>query len=338
MKTLLFLAILITGTLAFGQEVERPLNGPVKEVLEKTYAPGPEPKFSRQSQSFYGKDGSMTAKFVFNKGLEGDYSAEIENQEEHVNVDVFTSVYRNDVDSAGHLIRRFRNERVEANDRLYLHFYDENGNDTLIEAWDLFGKLLETMKYEYDNKGNVTAWKGFFNDREITSTVGKASFKYYQDGSVKEKMLDSVTWQKAFPFTTFKYNEKGELLEEYHLDDNQKKVYHQKTEFKEGKKVRFIKYKKGEKDIVYMYNAAGQETSMTKYKAGATEPVFTRTYEYNEQGNVVKMEMIQTRGNIKVEWGFEYKYDKHDNWIERLETEDGREFRLTKREIKYYEG
>lgn len=336
MKTLLLFAVWSTSIFVFGQEVERTLNGPVKEVLEKTYAPGDQPKFSRQKRSFYAEDGTLLSSFVFQKEQEGDFSLEIADPEEHANDELFSTVYRNDYDSTGNLIRRFRNERVAANDRLYLHFPDEKGNDTLIEIWDLSQNLVESLQFDYDDKGNCVAWKGFHEQKEITTTVGKASYVYYPNGMVKEKVLDSVTYQKAFPFTTFRYSEEGELVEEFHLNDAQEKVYHFKTEFKEGKKLRAIQYKKGIQDVVYTYNSEGQEVSMAKYKVGMVEPVFTRRYEYNEEGNVVYMSMTQSQGNIKVEWGFDYKYDKHDNWTERLETEGDRAFRLSRREIKYY--
>ncbi|MBN4072792.1 hypothetical protein JYT74_02000 [Crocinitomix catalasitica] len=333
---ILFTCTILIALNGYAQENPRPLEGPVKEVVEKFYTGGEKQVFSRKVEYFYNKNGKQISRFEYKKFIEADYSEIRNDREEHANDEVFNLVYVNDFDEEGRLTRKFRNERIASNDKDYLFYQDENGNDTLMEIWNLVGYLLETCTYKHDEKGNVVAWKGWDAKREITSTVGKASFTYYDDGSIKEKVLDSVTAKKAFPVTTFKYSQDGQLLEEYHLNSSRKKVYHHKAELQDGKLKRFIKYKDGRENVIYTYNLLGQELTMAKYKVGMTEPVFVRSYEYNTQGNLSHMEMLQTQGAIKIEWGFEYEYDEHNNWVSRRESENDREFRVTLREIQYY--
>lgn len=63
---------------------------------------------------------------------------------------------------------------------------------------------------------------------------------------------------------------------------------------------------------------------------------FNRKYDdgiYNEHGDLVYL--VRTFKGRKYEEKYEYKYDEHNNWIERREYENGKYHSLVLRQFKY---
>ncbi|MCG8573806.1 MAG: hypothetical protein MI810_02885 [Flavobacteriales bacterium] len=335
MKILLTIAFIFFSWCINAQQISRGLNGKVKEVVEKQFAfSNQEEVFSRKIESFYNDKGGLISKFEYKGKEDEDYSKVREDESTHWDEDIFLAVEKNQYNANGELIQKFQNHKLYTEDKVFRYFKDENGNDTLIEVRNSNDVLIERIRCFYDANGNLIRWEGFDLKREFVSTKGKVTYKFHDNGTLKERQVDSTIWKYAFPLTIHEYDDKGHLLESYHLNDSKEKIYHFKAEYVQGKLKKQTTYKSGRKNVVYTYNDQEEEISMEKFKND--ELVFKRTYQYNEEGDVIKMELKQVRGNMTILWDFEYEYDTQGNWVKKTEKENGTVFKISRRQIQYY--
>ncbi len=59
-------------------------------------------------------------------------------------------------------------------------------------------------------------------------------------------------------------------------------------------------------------------------------------YQYNEHDDKISLKKYDSDNNLDYYEDYEYSYDTHNNWTERISFEKGIKTSIEKREIKYY--
>lgn len=125
--------------------------------------------------------------------------------------------------------------------------------------------------------------------------------RYKSDGS--------LNWK-----STYKYDDKGNQIEENSYKSN------------------------GSLDSksTYKYDAKGNEIEKNVYNSDGSLD-WKHTYKYDAKGNEIEENWYNSDGSLSWKYTYKYTYDKHGNWIEKIEyNEDNKPFRVTEREIEYY--
>ena len=143
------------------------------------------------------------------------------------------------------------------------------------------GTWLQTVEWEYDDKGNVTKEINTFNgigDPSITTTV----FTYGESSRLEKstRTNEECSWIET---TTYSYDENGNLT-------------HEDVESSTGDKT----------VTIHTYDANGRKTKTVFAPKGDLNTVTEFTYVYNEKGYLVKK---SEKHYLGVESAVEYTYD-----------------------------
>lgn len=194
--------------------------------------------------------------------------------------------------------------------------YDENENRTSAELqwYEAEGSLKKTT-YRYDEKGNL-----IFCDYSVGSYRSYEDYMYYEeenriDVQITQPRFDSLFDKWSSSIETYKYDEKGNLIEK--ADDNSTLLER------------------------YKYDEKGNRTEKIKV-------FFTKTtYKYDAQGNLIEKYLEDTfseketyKNKIFTET-YDYEYDAIGNWIQKKYnyihwSNIDNCITKTKREIEYY--
>jgi YD repeat-containing protein len=224
---------------------------------------------------------------------------------------------------------------------IYKYIYKYDKNDNLIEEneYNLDGSLDSKNTYKYDDKGNLVEKNEYDADGNLDD---KDTYKYKYDdkGNLIEKIHDNTDVGKY----TYKYDYKGNIIEEnqYYSDGNLylKSIYNDKgnmieedcyfsyntyTRDNKGNEIKNdsgITYK-----ATYKYNDKGNMIEMNKYYPyGGCWGT-----KYDNKGN-------GTSGSFSNwEYTYKYEYDEQGNWIKMITYTDGYPDEVTERTINYYE-
>lgn len=335
-KLVLFMFCAAFSLASYAQDDGLQFIGKVKQIEVKDYSVlGDETAFARKTEYYYTEDGILQSKFEYLPKLEEDMSEYRDNPDEYQNKEVFYSVIVNEFTEDNLIKKEFLNERSTHKDRIIYHFYDENGNDTLIATYSMDNVLIGEMKSSYDDHNRLVHWTEYDIDKDRVASTGSIAYELNSDGSVKSKLVDSVAWDKATPKFTVVYDEKGRVTERYHLNADKKKVYHYRARYAADHLTEQEMYEGGVLSVKYTFDTQGHDIKMEKFdRNGAL--VFVRESEYNDHSDMVHRKLFQAKGEITVNWDFSYEYDQKGNWIRKEEKENGMPYRVVKRKITYY--
>ncbi len=201
--------------------------------------------------------------------------------------------------SSDYSIQKFKTERNKNNFAIKNQLFQ---NDT----------LLYTITLEYDKQNNIIAEDEYRNsDTSIIQSTERSFNK--QNLVVKERIIEYQPWD------TLTY----ENL--YFYDANNKLVL-----VKEGmdKDSAYI-------EAIYRYHKNGELKETVVTPKGSSYYTVLREV-YNEKGNLINRSRTPNKNRTKEIWGYKYKYDSNDNWIEKIEYHNGKPVQITKRTIEYY--
>ena len=188
----------------------------------------------------------------------------------------------------------------------YVYFYDSNG---LLIKRENHGILA--TKYEYDDKGNITA-DLMYNDEEM---FGSWHYKYDENNNRIERLglLDGDFVERWITH----YDEKGRKIKEYMVDEEPDTI-----------PTYLI--------ITFEYNSQNRLKSKTSTDP-ETKIYAIDTYKYNEQGDIIEHYSKNNfqQGTEEVTT-FEYLYDTKGNWITRIEFYNNKAKKITKRKVEYW--
>ena len=187
--------------------------------------------------------------------------------------------------------------------------YDAKGKRTSRDLYNSYGKLQMKFLYVYDNKGYKTAYNSY-------SPTGELNDSYIYKNDDKGRMIEE-TWIKKDKSFGSKYT--------YEYD-------------KLGKLIKMCQYTTSETQVdnctSYKYDKLGQIVEMEIYSNNALSRRSVITYD--DKGNEKEIKYYDGKGVFLEERAYEYKFDKHGNWIERIEYINQFPKSFLEREITYY--
>lgn len=193
---------------------------------------------------------------------------------------------------------------------------DENGTEKV----NIFGtskNLLETRFYEYDKDGNLVR-----DTRDKKSGSDDTTYVYVFDGNgnkIERKWYKNLTGTGTpYEQRTFRYDAHNELIEEsykynsWYLSKYSGKYSYENEYDDQGRIVKCICLNASALSFEYDYDAEGRMTVKRQirnakkggYEAGELEKEYT--YEYNDQGNVIRETTRFAESGDK--WVHDYTY------------------------------
>lgn len=166
--------------------------------------------------------------------------------------------------------------------------YNYNSDDQLIgteDVSDVVGKYSSTLRFEYDDDGNIT------KEETIYRSGGKGYTTYQYDKRGREIKRET-------------YNSKGNLSSEITINHKGRKKEEINTS-----------YSSSDGSIIGTYKTYFDDNIKTKYIANSKYSDYTTTYEYNKQGDLRKSIQDGKKGISTSKYN--YVYDDDDNWVKK---------------------
>ena len=184
--------------------------------------------------------------------------------------------------------------------------YDSNDNSIEVIQIDFkTGKVNKTIR-EFDNNGNMVV---SISSNEDKSQVYRHVSKYNDDGN--QISSHQYSNDKLTGYLTYKYDEKGNNIEmQVYLPDGN------------------LDYRQ-----VYLYNEKGWLMEQKTYNGDGSlgNEYLQHIYERDSDGNLV------FKDKTPKGYRYEYEYDKHENWIKKIEFYKKFPVIMALREIQYFD-
>lgn len=227
------------------------------------------------------------------------------------------------------------NSKVERVDK------NEYSGDQLIKSFTKYQKV----KHSYDEAGRRASTKGYdrtpnvITSLNIDETTDKVKFtikyKYGEDNKLKQKTeFDSKG--NVTTITTFTYNSFGLLTKEESVSGGYRDWY----VYEYDNSGHVINKKWYDSDEGLLENESNEyinnqlvSSIWENYSEGEMEGKITCKYENGNEIEIVEFDIID---NTKITWTYKYKYDSHNNWIEKEAFTYKNEYYVTHRVIEYY--
>jgi len=171
--------------------------------------------------------------------------------------------------------------------------------------------ILTTYVVEYDQNNNVVNEKQFKNQnipvKLIDRTFNAKNLK------VREQIIEYSRWDTLRYQNEFTYDKDQNLiLGKYNVENDSSYNTVKNTYYKNGKLKESVS-EFGERDYSLIQNQ-----------------------KFNENGDLIVQAVNTSDGETKDIWEYKFKYDKNNNWIEKIEYKNSKPLRIVKREIEYY--
>jgi len=312
------------------------LNGKVKTMASSTY-------FARESagtiikgikDTTWSATGDIYLTFNKNGGITEDVRI-------YKNGEVFKDIYEYNFKNELVAIKEYDSEYNLAKESLFE--YDRNGNKIKESLFE--DAMLKTiLLFEYDDNGN--------NIKETRIKNGKPVFiklNNYENSRIIESFFYDLKKWMGFNLedfldtrTEFRYNEKGEKIEETKYDRSNRLKSRLTSKFDEkGNLVEIIStHVWGENYIddrrTYKYDDSGNEIETIMFNSdGSIQRHFV--YEYDVNGNKIKEISYMNDQNWIDSTFFSYDYDNEKNWIKTISFDKMKKPKyIEEREIVYW--
>jgi hypothetical protein len=240
-------------------------------------------------------------------------------------------------------------------------FFNEDGFISEQSSFNPDGSLIRRWKYDYDNQNRKLTRRCYVLNDSLSYTIsyyynkhdslvstkqvnGKSSLGPHSIISYdnKQHRINETFWDQKSTMETqinYIYSKDGMIIEETHLDSvlhqTWKQLYNYNTQglkdeityvSLQGKLINRIKYKYDNEIIkeVCFYNSENKLVNTTNYS-------------YNKEGDIsetIENDLIQKK---LIKHTFEYKYDKHGNWISLTGRLNENVEILMTRKLEYFE-
>ena len=281
------------------------------------------------------------------------------SETEYHNPDGSVSRFGNYYDDAGKLQEsRSRNNNDAENSSLY--HYDDSGRLVRVVSIDQNGLQTDSQIFRYDDAGRKTAQ--YF----LPFDAGAGAVSVSPGLGNSDQTTESVWYDRNHRFlerVTYTRDANGKLLkEEMHLDDDAfafDKIASASTEEREQLMAQLTKLFGADRVMAttsYRYDEGGRQIERRIQMANLGD---TRTtYTYDDRGNAVEEVTVSVHREMQVdETGnehfanetsetssahYDYQYDAHGNWIERItssaaqNSSASQRSNIERRQISYY--
>ena len=168
--------------------------------------------------------------------------------------------------------------------------------------------LSDSTYYTKDSKGNILEFYHLFADGKLRY---KISYKYNRKNRItEEKVFDHENILNSVTKYTYKH---GNCLEDANYDRYNRLQY-------------FSKYVYDKKDRLIAQQLYNSDSSLNT----------SGTYTYNDNNDIIKQTTsVPNVGNLT--YTYTYKYDKNENWIQKITFINSSAAYITVRQIEYYE-
>ena len=189
-----------------------------------------------------------------------------------------------------------------------VRLFDEAENEIENTSYNTAGIVKSKMITSYDTNGNRVESTYFDLDGNITS---KLNFKHDEKGNeieVNSYNLDgSINWKKVS-----KFDDKGNELENQSFKANG-----------------IPKFKR-----TFKYDPHGNVTEINTYSGKSF--LKGKINKYDDKGNAVKIQFLDSDGKIKSIWENKYDFDAKGNWTRKVTYIDGIPEYIFEQKLEYY--
>lgn len=175
-------------------------------------------------------------------------------------------------------------------------------------------KIIESISY-YNTKGKESKYERYSNGKPFVT------WKYFYDGNgnlIKELAYDNK--MRVFNSLVFEYDSSGNQISRKQFDARGKMVVYQKREYnKKNENTKLYNptdstFKEFILEMEYFYNEESKWSKILTYSKYSTLPYSTELYQYNDNGNLVKISVIN---NNDTSVSCIYLYDDSKQLIEK---------------------
>lgn len=234
--------------------------------------------------------------------------------------------------------------------------FNENGNILNVRKLDFDGNLSHEEKYEYNENGIKIryVWNNLEDDYKE-----EIIYKLNQDDEIFESIFSSDYGNDK---TSYLYDDNGNKIEELKYDSSGKLIYKRLFEYnKSGSLIEEKRFNEENLSGIYKYNDSGKviEESWIDYAGEITKCIYkydkrgnnTKIIcsdsdgkivdkvmnKYNQMNDKVRSEITDEVSNRYYSSSWEYNYDIHGNWTEKIVHIYKKPTFFIERKIKYYE-
>lgn len=289
--------------------------GEIKKGKRKRLFPLTENDF----QNLYNEDGNLIAENSYD--LDGNLTSKAIYKYDKNNKKAECNVYNPD----GNLITK------------YIYRYSKTGKQTVERSinYDIYGRQQPSTISEYDINGNQIEYKSY-------ALSGGLSFhtSYIYDENGNQVEMKSFHNNKLGFYETYKYNQNGNQIELARYNSDGSLSLKTNRKYDQHGNVIERASDSGDKDI-YKYDNMGNQIEWIRYFNSVV--IEKRIYTYDKYGNQTRIQYSQNndikhyKSYYDSEHTSEYIYDKNNNWISKIEFNNGKAKLIIEREFEYYE-
>lgn len=216
-----------------------------------------------------------------------------------------------------------------------LSTFNDKGYKVESDVYNKLGKLQNKIIYKYDNKNkrlsrNVYGEKGYIRNKYVYVYNEQGHKIAYQCYSPNGEVVESWFYNN---------DERGREIEAiYQVPKRSAEMRRYLYKYdKLGNVEELSQYSKDDTPEVtwrYSYDKKGMITELYTYKEDKL--LKKRVTRYDVYGNPLKMKEYDGDGRFIEETNYEYEFDSHGNWVQRIDYVNSFPRIMYEREITYY--
>ncbi|MBR1625696.1 MAG: hypothetical protein IJ681_00960 [Bacteroidales bacterium] len=215
----------------------------------------------------------------------------------------------------------------------YYAEYNIQGNQTSIINYDNLGEMTDKWIFRYNSQKEAIGGNYYFKDNSLLDST------YY----VKDNKGNILEFYHLFPDgrlrykIDYTYNRKNKVIEKKVFDHENLLYSVTKYIYKHGNLIADSNYgRNNELQYFSIYSYDKNDRLILQQIHNADSSVNTTgTYGYNENDDII-YQTTEVPNEPKMTYRHTYKYDNHNNWIERITYINDSAAYITVRQIEYY--
>lgn len=222
---------------------------------------------------------------------------------------------------------------------------DAKGQLFITKIFTLDGQLKKYETYIYNPKGQLIAIESFNGNGD--NNTHQDIFFNDKDEKIKQVVTLKLPEGEKTYWRTWVYDSLGHVAESYVYDVDSMLASRETLSYYEGDsgKLHVHKLFIGMDSLKYyneyVYDAQKRDSILFRFRPNvAGDSVVYQSkylYTYDEMGNEINRKLINAEGEVRAESRFEYIFDDHKNWIQRIEYVDEEPNVVKVRTFTYYD-
>lgn len=206
-------------------------------------------------------------------------------------------------------------------------------------------KNIETTTLEFSPKGKILKKEEICKDKKSSTILSYDSHNrqekvWFRNFDKDKLILESIM--------TFRYRNDSVFVSTDITDNGKKSNKSFTAILKDDLLVKYFGEKKGESRVTeFVYDNHNNVLSQTNYKNGEKSRRYEFTYNYYENGSILRQTDVNENTTIEFfpnglrkshhEFTYQYTYDSFGNWIRKIVYENGKKYSESTRRITYFE-